>query len=83
VYEVPLKIIIRACENTNEYLEMYFPSCTLAVEYSYSEAEEIETTFNLLTLGTKTATKVDGDTVRTDAYMKLVNTVPAITSAIA
>ncbi|MBQ6629150.1 MAG: carboxypeptidase regulatory-like domain-containing protein [Methanobrevibacter sp.] len=83
VLEAPLKIIIRTCENSHEYLEMYFPSCIIDVEYSYSEAEEIETTFNLISLGTKTATKVDGDIIRTDAYMKLVNTVPAITSAIA
>ncbi len=82
VYKVPLKIVIRACENTNEYLEMYFPLSTLAVEYSYSGAEEIETTFNLISLGTGTATLANNDNVKTDVYMKLVNTVPEITADI-
>ena len=83
ILKVPLKVIVQACENTNERLEMYFPKCTINVEYSASESDEIETTFNLTALGTGNATLLNNDLVKTDCYCKLVNTVPAITSTIA
>lgn len=79
ILKVPLKVIVQACENQNERLEMFFPNCTLNVEYSASESDEIETTFNLTALGTGTAELVDHSTVKTDCYCKLVNTVPEIT----
>ena len=82
ILKVPLRVIVQACENTNERLEMYFPRCTVNVEYSASESDEIETTFNLTALGTGTAELVDHSTVKTDCYCKLVNTVPEITADI-
>jgi len=82
ILKVPLRVIIQACENTNERLEMYFPKCTVNVEYSASESDEIETTFNLTALGTGSANLKSGTSVKTDCYCKLVNTVPEITSTI-
>ncbi len=79
ILKVPLRVIVQACENQNERLEMFFPKCTVNVEYSASESDEIETTFNLTALGTGTAELLDNSTVKTDCYCRLVNTVPEIT----
>lgn len=79
LYKIPLKVIIQTCENSVDKLEMLFPECTVAVEYSASESDEIETTFNLTALGTGTVTLEDGETVvQTDCYCKLVNDVGEI-----
>ena len=69
---------------------MYFPKCTVAVEYSASESEEIETTFNLVGLGSGDLTAFtefatsnpledeDNNPIQTDCYCKLINLRPKI-----
>lgn len=82
--QVPLKVIIEICpeydSTLHDRLEIFFPSCTLNVEYSMSESEEIETTFNLTALGTGNATRVNNETVKTDCYCRLITNSAAITA---
>ncbi|MGN0176640.1 MAG: phage tail tube protein [Methanobrevibacter sp.] len=79
VSKLSIKLIISICENTNERLEMFFPDCLVNVEYEASESDEIETTFNLSSLGSGEATKNDGTKVTTDMYCKLITDVGEIT----
>lgn len=74
IYKVDLKLRIAVCEDASQYLELYFPQCHVVVEYETAESDEIETTFNLQTLGSKEVMLADGKTtVKTDCYAKLVN----------
>ena len=89
ILTLPLLVTIATCENPDEVLTMFFPNSTVAVEYSLSESEEIETTFNLTALGTGEAelysdedTEDDEpETVRTDCYCRLITTQPDIEAA--
>ena len=90
IFTIPVKVTIKACENNYQQLDMYFPKCTVAVEYSASESEEIETTFNLVGLGSGDLTAFtefassnpledeDDNPIQTDCYCKLINLRPKI-----
>lgn len=78
IYTDDLKLIVQICEDPNCKLEILFPKCHFAVEYESSESDEIETTFNLQTLGSGEVELEDGSTVHTDIYAKLVNDVAEI-----
>lgn len=90
IFTIPVKVSVQACENIHQKLDMYFPKCTVAVEYSASESEEIETTFNLVSLGTGNLSNftefatnnplVDSNDkpISTDCYCRLVNLRPKI-----
>jgi hypothetical protein len=74
ILQTQLEVTIQHCENNNISAKIYFPVCTLRVEYSMSGVDAIETTMTLDTLGTGTATLADGTTeVATDMYVKIVN----------
>lgn len=80
IFKIPVEVGISTCENTDESLKIYLPKCTVAVEYSASESDEIEVTFNLVALGTGTLANFDQfsendplDGAFTDCYCKLVN----------
>lgn len=79
VAKLSIKLIINICGNSDEKLEILFPDCLMNVEYEASESDEIETTFNLSSLGSGEATKNDGTKVFTDMYCKLVTDVGEIT----
>lgn len=82
LYNMNAKVHIATCENSDEFLEMLFPECTVKVTYDFSESDEIETKFDLVSLGTGEVTLLDGETtVKTDCYCKLVNDVPEISSS--
>ena len=72
--QVPLQVRIAHCEDSDLECIIFFPKCTLRVEYSMSGVDAIETTITLDTLGSGTATLADGTTeVETDMYVKLIN----------
>ena len=74
ILQTQLKMTIQHCEDSNMSCEIYFPVCTLRVEYTMSGVDAIETTLTLDTLGSGTVTLLDGTTeVATDMYVKLVN----------
>lgn len=74
ILNTQLEVTIQHCENSNISCKIYFPVCTLRVEYSMSGVDAIETTMTLDTLGTGTVELADGTTeVQTDMYIKLVN----------
>lgn len=82
ILTLPLLVTISNCEDPDEVLTMLFPNCTVAVEYSLSESEQIETTFNLTALGTGEVELYSDDAdlpkVKTDCYCKLITTQPNI-----
>ena len=85
IFKIPVEVDISTCEESAESLKMYLPKCTVAVEYSASESDEIEVTFNLVALGTGTLTAFDEfsdddplDGKATDCYCVLVNDVDEI-----
>ena len=72
--QVPLQVRIAHCEASDLECIIFFPKCTLRVEYTMSGVDAIETTITLDTLGSGTATLADETTeVETDMYVKLVN----------
>ena len=71
--QVPLKVIIELCEDSDISCEILFPKCTLKAEYDMSGADAIETTISLDTLGSGEVTLEDNSKVETDMYVKLVN----------
>ena len=73
ILQVPLELNIALCEDADQSCKILFPKCTLRVEYDMSNADAIEATMTLETLGTGTATLNDNSTVKTDMYVKLVN----------
>lgn len=79
VYNLGVKVTIQSCGISNEKLTMILPSCTANVDYSMSGSDEIETKFNLVSLGTGEVTLADEETtVKTDCYFKLENNIPVI-----
>lgn len=78
IWKVDLKLVIGICEDPSSTLEILFPQCHVVTEYESSESDETEVTFNLQTLGSKEVTLLDGSTVETDVYAKLVNDVDEI-----
>lgn len=78
IFTTDLVVRVAICEDPNDTLEIRFPKCHVAVEYESSEADEIEVTFNLQTLGSGEVTLENGDSVTTDMYVKLVNNVDEI-----
>lgn len=73
ILQTQLEMTIKHCENQNISAKIYFPVCTLRVEYSMSGVDAIETTMSLDTLGTGIAELEDGTEVQTDMYVKIVN----------
>lgn len=73
IFTAGLKVTVAICEDPDSTMEIYFPKCHIVVEYESSEADEIETTFNMETLGSADVTLEDGTEVKTDMYVKLVN----------
>ena len=78
VKAVPLELNIALCEDPDRTLKIRFPKSVISVEYEWSESDEIETTINLTPMGTGEAIKADGSTLKTDMYVRLVNTRPEI-----
>ena len=79
--QLPLKVTIAHCEDSDLSCEILFPKCTVRVEYNMSGVDAIEATLTLDTLGTGTATLADGSTeVETDMYVKLVNNQEELTA---
>lgn len=78
ICKMDLKVIIAACENANDRCEITFPQAIVNVEYEGSESDDIETTFNLTSLGSGTVEKADGTEITTDMYVKLVNNMDEI-----
>ena len=82
ILQTQLEVTIQHCENSNISAKIYFPVCTLRVEYSMSGVDAIETTMTLDTLGTGTVELADGTTeVTTDMYVKIVNNQEKIETA--
>ncbi len=72
--QIPLEVTIKHCENSDLECVIFFPKCTVNVEFDMSGVDVIEATLNLDTLGSDTVTLEDGTTeVATDMYVKLVN----------
>lgn len=78
ILKKPFRIDINHCENPHISGEIYFPECTLRVEYNYSGADIVEATISLESLGAGVATLVDHTQVTTDMYVKLVNNQPEL-----
>lgn len=90
---VPLRVDINVCEDTAESMVMFFPKATINVEYSASESDEMEVTFNLTSLGTgdmsaftahsgetlPTLQDSDGNNIKTDCFCYLLSNTPEIT----
>lgn len=82
ILQTQLEVTITHCEDSNISCRLYFPVCTLRVEYNMSGVDAIETTMSLDTLGTGSVTLADGTTeVQTDMYVKLVNNQEKIETA--
>lgn len=80
IFKIPVQVSIATCEDSSESLKMYLPKCTVAVNYSMSESDEMEVTFDLIALGTGTLEAFtefsDDDPLNgktTDCYCVLVN----------
>ena len=73
ILKTQLEVTIQHCENNNISARIYFPVCTLRVEYTMSGVDAIETTMTLDTLGTGTAKLLNNTDVVTDMYVKIVN----------
>ena len=71
--ENALKVEVRLCEYPDLGMDIFFPSCTINNEFDMSGTDDIETTMNLASLGSKKATMLDGSEVMTDIYVKIVN----------
>lgn len=72
--QLPLKVNIAHCEDSDISCEILFPKCTVRVEFDMSGVDIIEATLTLDTLGSGTVELNDGETeVETDMYVKLVN----------
>ena len=71
--ENALKVEVRLCEYPDLGMDIYFPSCTINNEFDMSGADDIETTMNLGSLGSKKAELVDGSEIMTDIYVKIIN----------
>ena len=73
ILQIPLKLKVRLCELPDIGMDIYFPKCTVAVEFDMSGADRIEATMNMATLGSGKATLDDNSEVVTDMYVKLWN----------
>ena len=71
--ETSLKVEVRLCEYPDLGMDIFFPSATINNEFDMSGADDIETTINLASLGSKKATMVDGTQIMTDMYVKIMN----------
>jgi hypothetical protein len=72
--QLPLKLTITHCEDSDLACVILFPKCTVRVEYDMSGVDAIEATLSLDTLGSGTVTLEDGTTeVETDMYVELTN----------
>lgn len=71
--QLPLELNISHCENSDLSCKIIFPRCTVRVEYSMSNADTIEATLSLDTLGTGSVTMKDNTEIVTDMYVQLVN----------
>ena len=80
IQAVPLELNIALCEDPNRSLQIIFPKNIIAVEYEWDGTDDIEATINMTPMGYGEAEKVDGETVKTDMYCKLVNSRPEITT---
>lgn len=81
LYKLPLKLDIAYCENPADKLTILFPECIFKAEYEGSEADEIEVTFNLTSMGNSEVELLDGSKVITDMYCVLYNDMPEIVPA--
>ena len=78
ILQTQLEVTIQHCENSDILAKIYFPVCTLRVEYSMSGVDAIETTMSLDTLGTGITELESGTEVQTDMYVKIVNNLEEI-----
>ena len=78
ILQTQLEVTIQHCENSDILAKIYFPVCTLRVEYSMEGVDAIETTMSLDTLGTGVAELESGTEVQTDMYVKIVNNLEEI-----
>ena len=78
ILKVPFRINISHCEQSGIGCSIYFPECTLRLEYSLSSADVVEVTLSLDTLGSGTTQLADNTEIETDMYIKLVNNQPKL-----
>ena len=78
ILQTQLEVTIQHCENSDVLAKIYFPVCTLRVEYSMEGVDAIETEMSLDTLGTGVAELESGTEVQTDMYVKIVNNLEEI-----
>jgi hypothetical protein len=76
--KVKFELDVELCEYTALLMHIEFPACTVMAEFDVSGVDDIETTMNLNSLGSKTVTLKDGTQVMTDMYVKLINDMPEI-----
>jgi len=78
--KIPLLLDVNICEDATQKLQILFPECILKVEYDLSEVDDIEATISLTALGTGKAKLNDNTEVNTDIYIRLINSMPEITT---
>lgn len=83
LYEMPAKLTFDPYDDSQDQMEMTFPSCTIEGEYEAKGADSMNLKCTLKACAKKEVTLNDGTTkILTDIYVKLLNNQPEIKAAV-